>query len=229
MGSAALTWAVEEVTQLSNSREELVPAEVLVGLDIDQVKLEIARTEALQQGVGNADFQACDVCTLGGESQFDVVYARFLLTHLKAPGAAVAAIYRALRAGGVFAVEDIDFSGHFIYPESRAFRRYHELYCATVSRRGGDPDIGLRLPSLLKQAGFQEIGMHVVQPIAMQGEVKLLSPLTMENISESVMADGLATRAEIDQVVRELYEFAADPNTVGGVPRVVQAWGRRPR
>jgi ubiquinone/menaquinone biosynthesis C-methylase UbiE len=204
------------------------PGGSAVGFDIDQVKLDIARKESLQQGLGNVDFQACDVCTLDWESQFDVAYSRFLLTHLKAPGAAVAAIYRTLRPGGVFAVEDIDFSGHFIYPESRAFRRYHELYCATVSRRGGDPDIGLRLASLLKQAGFQEIGMHVVQPIAMQGEVKLLSPLTMENISDAVMADGLATRAEIDQVVRELYEFAADPNTVGGVPRVVQAWGRRP-
>ena len=39
---------------------------------------------------------------------------------------------------------------------------------------------------------------------------------------------GLATREEIDDVVRELYEFAADPNTVAGMPRVVQSWGRRP-
>jgi len=116
-----------------------------VGFDIDQVKLDMAQAEALQQGVANVDFQVCDVCTLDGESQFDVSYARFLLTHLKAPHAAVAAIYRTLRPGGVFAVEDIDFSGHFTYPESRAFLRYRELYCATVSRRGGDPNIGLRL------------------------------------------------------------------------------------
>jgi hypothetical protein len=49
----------------------------------------------------------------------------------------------------------------------------------------------------------------------------------MENIASAVLADGLASQLEIDDVVRELYEFANDPNTVAGTPRVVQAWGRR--
>lgn len=206
----------------------VAPHGKVVGLDIDQVKLDIARSEAFQQGVANVEFQVSDVCTAAGEQVFDVAYSRFLLTHLKDPGGAVAAIYRRLRPGGIFAVEDIDFSGCFTYPDNRAFRRYHELYCATVLRRGGDPNIGPRLPGLLKQAGFEDIGMHVVQPIGTQGEVKLLNPLTMENIADAVLADNLATREEIDQVVRELYDFASDPNTLAGVPRVVQAWGRRP-
>jgi hypothetical protein len=84
------------------------------------------------------------------------------------------------------------------------------------------------LPDLLRQAGFEEIDAHVVQPIGTRGEVKLLNPLTMENIADAVLADGLATREEIDGIVHELYAFAADPTTVAGLPRVVQAWGRRP-
>jgi hypothetical protein len=58
--------------------------------------------------------------------------------------------------------------------------------------------------------------------------VKLLNPLTTENNASAVLADGLASQLEIDDVVRKLYEFANDPNTVAGTPRVVQAWGRRP-
>jgi len=50
----------------------------------------------------------------------------------------------------------------------------------------------------------------------------------MENIANAVLDDGLATRDEIDGIVRELYEFAADPATVAGMPRVVQAWGTKP-
>jgi hypothetical protein len=38
----------------------------------------------------------------------------------------------------------------------------------------------------------------------------------MENIADAVLEEGLATRAEIDEVVRELYEFAADQSTVAG-------------
>jgi hypothetical protein len=43
-----------------------------------------------------------------------------------------------------------------------------------------------------------------------------------------VLSDGLATRDEIDRLVADLYAFAADPDTITGLPRVVQAWGHRP-
>jgi hypothetical protein len=51
----------------------------------------------------------------------------------------------------------------------------------------------------------------------------------MENIADAVLADGLATTAEIDQIVRELNVFAADERTVTGLPRVVQVWERLPK
>lgn len=199
-----------------------------VGVDIDETKLQIARAEAQQQGITDVEFRALDIRQAASVPDFDIVYARFLLTHLSDPAGAVNALYQQLRPGGMIGIEDIDFSGHFIYPESQAFQRYHELYCKTVTNRGGDPNIGPRLPALLKASGFADIGVAVAQPIGLQGEVKLLNPLTMENIANAILADGLAAQAEIDEVVRELYQFAADPNTLAGVPRVVQVWGRRP-
>lgn len=200
----------------------------VVGVDIDETKLRIARDEAAQQGMRHVEFREVDIRESSVSPPFDLVYARFLLTHLRDPGAAVAALYDHVRPGGAIAVEDIDCSGHFTYPESRAFDRYLELYCATVGRRGGDPNIGPRLPALLMEAGFEDVGAAVAQPIGTTGEAKLMNPLTMENIADAVIADGLATREEIDELVRELYELAADPTTVAGTPRVVQAWGRRP-
>jgi hypothetical protein len=122
---------------------------------------------------------------------------------------------------------DVDFSGYFTYPESPAFKRYHELYCATATRRGGDPNIGFRVPALLQQCGFEHVEVCVVQPMTLVGEAKLLSPLTMENIAGAVLEDGLATTAEIAEIVAALYAFAADLTTLAGTPRIVQAWGRR--
>jgi hypothetical protein len=46
---------------------------------------------------------------------------------------------------------------------------------------------------------------------------------------DTVVQDGLATREELAELVRELYEFAEDPNTLAASPRVFQVWGRRPR
>jgi len=67
-----------------------------------------------------------------------------------------------------------------------------------------------------------------VQGMSLSGEVKLISPLTMENIADAAIAEGLTTAEEVSQIVDSLYEYAQDPDTFSGVPRVVQAWGRRP-
>ncbi len=201
-----------------------------VGVDIDAAQLDIARREADAQGFRNVEFRLLDIRTAEEDvgSDFDIVYARFLLTHLNDPSRAVAAFYRYLRPGGLVIVEDIDFSGYFTYPDSEAFQRYKELYCTLVRRRGGDPNIGPRLPFLLADGGFEKVDMTLVQPIGTRGEVKLLNPITMENIADAILQAGLASRQEIDILVQDLYRFAEDPRSVAGVPRIIQAWGQRP-
>ncbi|MCA9016780.1 MAG: methyltransferase domain-containing protein, partial [Planctomycetaceae bacterium] len=163
-----------------------------------------------------------------GIPEFDVVYSRFLLTHLSDPVGAVKAFLRQLRPGGLLALEDIDFSGSFAYPDSQAFRKFYDLYCTVVRNRGGDPNMGQRLPLIMKECGLEAIQVSVVQPTGLTGDVKRLNGLTMENIADAVLADQLATSAEIDQIVQELNAYAADERTLTGLPRVVQVWGRLP-
>ena len=122
----------------------------------------------------------------------------------------------------------MEFRAHFCYPESAAFSRYVELYIETAQQRGVDSNIGPRLPGLLIKAGFEKIQINVVQVAGMSDESKLLAPLTMENIRDSVQAEGLASCAEVDRLVHELYEFTRDPDTLISGPRIVQTWGYRP-
>ncbi len=85
-----------------------------------------------------------------------------------------------------------------------------------MRRRGGDPDIGPRLPLLLKEGGFTRFDLAVVQPVALEGEAKLLNPLTMENIAGAVEAEGLASPEEIKVITRELRTYRPQPTGVGG-------------
>jgi hypothetical protein len=71
--------------------------------------------------------------------------------------------------------------------------------------------------------------MNVVQPAAMEGDAKLVTPVTMENIADAVIAEGLAGQEEIRAIVEELYDLARNPRTVVSLPRVVQVWGYKPR
>jgi ubiquinone/menaquinone biosynthesis C-methylase UbiE len=201
------------------------PGGRVVGIDTDQIKLELARREAVGNELNNVDFRLADITQDQPEQQFDLVHARLLLTHLPNPDCALLRMRQALRPRGVVVLQDIDFRGHFCYPDSPALWRYVDLYTRTVQRRGGDASIGPRLPSLLVAAGFENIQMNVVQPAGMTGEVKVIAALTMENIADAVIAEGLASQAEIAGIVGELYEFARSPHSVLSLPRIVQAWG----
>jgi hypothetical protein len=140
----------------------------------------------------------------------------------------LAHIRAALRPGGIVVLEDIDFRGYFCYPDCAALWRYVALYTETTRRRGVDANIGPRLPALLSEAGFQNLQLNVVQPSGIEGEIKLISPLTMENIADAVLAEGLATTQEIAHIVADLYKYAETPGTLGCTPRVFEVWAKQP-
>jgi SAM-dependent methyltransferase len=199
-----------------------------LGLDLDAAKLDMARQEAAEQHLANVEFRQSAIETCGLRADFDLVYARFLLTHLADSLAMLRQMQAVLRPGGIVAIEDIDFQGSFCHPPCSAYSRYVELYTRTVQRNGGDANIGPRLPGMLRAIGCKDVQMNVVQPAGLEGEVKLLAPVTMENIADAVLVAGLATKAEVDQIIAELYECAHDWTTVMALPRVVQAWGSTP-
>lgn len=196
------------------------------GVDLDATKIELARREGEQQGLSNIAFAVRDVIGWEPRDSFDLVYARFLLSHLADPAAVVAAMRRHLRPGGVLVVEDVDFRGHFAEPHCPALSRFVELYTRSVQCRGGDPNLGPRLPGLLREAGLADVRMRLSHPVALEGGIKLLSCVTLESIGDAVLKDGLTTAEELRETIEQLHAFARDPHTVVGGPRVFQAWGR---
>jgi 2-polyprenyl-3-methyl-5-hydroxy-6-metoxy-1,4-benzoquinol methylase len=199
----------------------------VVGVDLDAVILELAAADVEAAGLTNVELRCSDATELE-PARYDLAYARLLLSHVADPGAVLTAMKEAVTAGGgLVVVEDIDFTGSFCAPACSAYDRYVEMYRETVRRRGGNADIGPLLPSLLRQAGLRDVGVAVAQPCGLEGEPKLISPLTLERIAESVVAEGVATAGEVQQTIAELYEYYADPTSLMSVPRIVQAWGRR--
>lgn len=206
-----------------------LPTGSVTGVDLDEVKVDLARAEAKEAGVTNVEFLTGDVLQPdAGPERYDLLYARFLLTHLPDPAKAVENMTANLAPGGALVLEDIDFRGHFCDPPSSAFSRYVDLYTQLVRSRGCDPNIGPRLPRLLQAAGLQDVGVRVVQPTSFVGDVKLVAPITLEAIADGLIGSKVLSVEELTQVVDELYAFAVDAGTVMSFPRIVQTWGRRP-
>src|SRR5262249_41911816 len=185
-----------------------------LGVDVDAVKVEIARREAAEQGIANAAFETRDVRSWAPGESFDLVYARFLLTHLADPGSLLAALRPHIRPGGVLAVEDIDFRGHFAEPDCPALRCYVEVYTESVRRRGADPNIGPRLPALLREAGFTDVRMRLVHPAGFDTRIKVLAAVTLENIAEAVLADRLIGEEELAAAIPGPPAVARGPPTI---------------
>lgn len=199
----------------------------VLGIDLDAESLGIARQEAAAQGLGNIEYRVLDVLDLAQDESFDLIYVRFLLSHLPDPGAALSRLVGALRSGGVLLAEDLEFSAHYCFPENAAFDDYVSLYREMAKSKGNDPEIGPRLPWLLRDAGLEDIDLRAVQPMGRRGEVKLLSAITMAMIGQAVTEAGLASPEKVKDLVEALDAAAADDHTVMSTPRVFQGWGRK--
>ena len=122
-------------------------------------------------------------------AHYDFIYSRFLLTHLTNPRRMLEQMLRATRPGGVAVVEDIDFSGCFCYPACAGFDVYVRLYQAAASRQGADADIGPKLFEMLRDTGWHDVRLNVVQPTFASGDGKQLALLTLVNIADSLLRE----------------------------------------
>jgi hypothetical protein len=129
--------------------------------------------------------------------------------------------------GGTIVIEDTDFAGSFCYPTCAAYEQYNELYQELVQRRGGDPNIGPKLPAMLRRAGMPEVELNVIQPTHIRGEGKLMAALTMSRISDALISEGLVSEDEVQQILTGLNHVAADCETVISLPRIFQVWSKR--
>ena len=196
------------------------------GLDMDATKVELARAAAAQQPLDNAVFEVVNLEDWAEVAEFDMAYCGLVLQHLADPVDLLRRMWAALRPGGVVVVEDADFDGLFPYPPSSGFDFYADNYREVLRRRGGDPAIGRKLCHLFAEAGIASPQIKLVQRADTDGVGKLMANSTLAATADAILAEGLASHAQIDTALRELADYTADPTTVIGDPRLFQVWAR---
>src|SRR5208282_18187 len=100
-------------------------AREVVGVDLTEAMLAIARERTTERGVSNLSFRAADAQNLPFENgAFDVVVCRLALHHLLEPLQVLREMARVCRVGGRVVVEDIFASEH---PERAAYQDRWEI------------------------------------------------------------------------------------------------------
>src|SRR6202030_1536686 len=80
----------------------------VLGMDLTEAMLDIARARTKERGVKNISFRVGDAQNLPfDEGEFDVVVCRLALHHVQQPAKVVSGMARVCRAGGMWLVENI--------------------------------------------------------------------------------------------------------------------------
>jgi SAM-dependent methyltransferase len=203
------------------------PGGSVVGIDMDAVKIGLAHQDAVDAGLDHIEYRTGDAQSVDVDREYDLVYARLLLTHLPDPESALRRMVTAVKPGGTVVVEDLDHSAVFSYPGCEALDRYVGLYNEVARRRGGDPEIGPKLAGMLRGAGLLDVRIGVTQPVFMDGPEKRIHQITLENVSDALYAEGLATPEDVEALAAALEAFSSDVDTISSFPRIFQVTGRR--
>ncbi len=197
----------------------------ITGLDFDKEIVNLAQEDAINEGVLNVQFQAIDAHDIHYHDEYDIVYSRFLLSHLKRPMQVLENMLNSIKPSGRIIVEDIQFSGHFCYPACKAFDDYLHYFTTSAKNHEHNPEIGPSLYRLFHQAGIKDIKFDHIQPSFNTGPGKWMAYITMDKIKNTVIKQGLADSLTIDKLLQELEEFTKDEHTIISLPRIFRVWG----
>jgi 2-polyprenyl-3-methyl-5-hydroxy-6-metoxy-1,4-benzoquinol methylase len=201
----------------------------VVGIDMDEVKLDLAAQDAVRAGLRNVEFRRMSVDEWSDPAAYDLVYCRNLTQHLSRPVEVLRAMWAAVRPGGVLVVEDVEFSGAFCDPPNEWHEFWRDSYSRVLRSRGGDPTVGRRLPRLFPAAGVDApLTVTVSQRVDLDHDAKRIPELTVAATADAIVADGIASTERVQQAIAQLGEYAADPTTMIGSARMFQVWSRRP-
>ncbi|HEX5221607.1 MAG TPA: methyltransferase domain-containing protein [Verrucomicrobiae bacterium] len=197
----------------------------VVAVDISQRFLDHLKERATACGLTNIQTIQASVERLPiRESDFDGAYARWVLCFVPRPAAVLTQVARRLKRGGVFVIQDYyQYENILIAPECEAFRRVFRAVHKSWRARGGDPDIGCRLPGLLRRAGYEVREMNPLVRLARPGSTLWDWPDTFFDIYlPSLVKTGFITVADERNFRREWAKRSRNPDAFFTSPPMVE-------
>jgi len=178
---------------------------------------------------GNLEIRTHDIsCDDLEEDAFDLVHSRMVLQHVPARDEALKRMVMALAPGGFLLEEDMDCASIVgSGPGTALFDKSIPAFVEVLEAVGYDPNFGRRLPAALRMQGLVDVGAEGRVPIGIGPDLAAeMWKLSLERCRPPIVARGLMTDAEVDEVLaihdNEDFSFL--------YPTIVAAWGqKRPR
>ena len=208
------------------------PSGLVVCVDADSAAMAIGRERADHAGLKNILFHACDFYRYQPSIAFDAVLGRCVLLHQTKPVAALEAVLKYLRSGGIVAFQEPWFSRAFSCPEAPLFQEMLGWLHGTLVASGFDGDIGVRLPSLYASAGLPRpnLSFEMLVDCGAESEVYDFCIDTVRSLLPRIEELNISTpeRIGLDTLAARLRAEASAFETVIGVMPLMGAWSKSP-
>ena len=197
-------------------------------IDISDQQIALAKQQTNGQGFNNVKFINLSIYDLNTLSeQFDIVYSRFVITHLHEPLKAIEKLSQRLKPNGNLVLEEVSNAVYCCYPENPSYIRYRDLLVQLLKVKKLDPYIGEKLYSYCLAIDIKPIFAKFLQPILLTKREKRMLPLLIQEIKPMLIKNNLAFEPEIDKLIEDLLAFIEDDNYFFSMPRVTQIIGKK--
>ncbi|MBN3581431.1 class I SAM-dependent methyltransferase [Algoriphagus aestuarii] len=198
----------------------LYPTIELSCVEIEKKQIKKAKHNLTQFMDRRIHFLNQDARDLHLKKKADGVFICWVLEHLNDPITVLAKALENMAPGGVIYITEVFNSSFHFYPRLPGLDHYYQAYNQLQQHLGGDPDVGLRIGNLLKEAGFSEIelrrsGFHLdqTQPKEFKKIANYWKEL-MKSGSEALLANGIVTTTDVLQMEQDLDQIASNPEGV---------------
>jgi len=199
---------------------ELVAPGKVIGVDMDNAQLEIARASAQKRGLTNVTFEQGNVYELRFDSgTFDTALAHTLLYHLSDPLRALKELRRVLKPSGAAAVSDDDFATVTFSPDHWVPKKITELWEKVVLFNGGSPYYSRNLRGLMLEAGFTRTEGFALaaEHYGRLAETRRMAGVMRRQfgdpaLSNLVISQGWCTKEELDGILAWLLDWGERPD-----------------
>ena len=181
-------------------------------------------------GLDNVRFMQGDLTAVQLDRQFDAMVGRLIVLYLPDRERVLQRLLQFVRPGGVVALQEMDMTMGKTEPDIALFREARDVIVETTRRAGFEPDMGTRLPPLLRRLGLQpsalmgarvESGPDSPAYNYMAQTIRSVLPLS-EKLGVTT-----AAKIEVDTLAERLKNELTSHDAVFVLPPLTSVWARR--
>lgn len=226
-GSRAIDLGCGPLGILDLLAERVGPQGEVLGLEFEEKYVELAKGILADRKLDNVKVMAGDATATGlADGRFQLAHERLLLIVVPEPERVIREMIRLVEPGGIVVLQDVDVYSWICEPAHPAWNRLFSIFETLYRSDGKDPNVGRRLPGLLRAAGLANVAYDAHVRLNGPGDLHQQQlPLFVKQFWAKILDLGLADEEELSALYTQLESHLADPATMVMSPTLIQAWG----